>query len=103
MIDLEKKSLETWIVEAGYTQRGFAEKAGVSDTLINLIITGKRKNIRPDKRKRIADALGIQMRQIIEFDRMIEQQLGKDLPLPMLEARGRVNTAASAPTLAAAL
>lgn len=100
-MNLEKKSLEEWVAEAGYTQRGFAEKAGVSDTLINLIITGKRRNIRPDKRKQIADALGVQMRQIIEFDRMIKEQLGKDLPVTTYSDTGRDNTVAGALTLAA--
>jgi transcriptional regulator with XRE-family HTH domain len=86
---LEKKPLEQWMLEKGYTQRSLARKAHergfkVSDTVINLIVTGKRKNVRADTMGAIAQTLGIEIRQVEEFDAMIEIKLGKETALTTL-------------------
>ena len=79
-MDKEQKSLEEWMLEKGFTQRSLARAAGVSPGIINMVVGGERSNIRSDTRGKIAEALGVEIRQITEFDVMIKAQLGKDLP-----------------------
>jgi transcriptional regulator with XRE-family HTH domain len=74
----EQKPLEEWMLDKGFTQRSLARAADVSPGIINMVIGGERTSIRSDTRGKIAKALGIEIRQVIEFDNMIKVQLGKD-------------------------
>lgn len=80
----EQKTLEEWMLEKGFTQRSLARAADVSPGIINMVIGGERTNIRSDTRGKIAQALSVDIRQVVEFDAMIKTQLGKDdrLTLP---------------------
>lgn len=73
----EQKTLEEWMLNKGFTQRSLARAADVSPGIINMVIGGERTSIRSDTRGKIAQALGIDIRQVIEFDNMIKAQLGK--------------------------
>ncbi len=92
MTDKEQKSLEEWMLERGFTQRSLAREAGVSHSIINLIIDGTRVNVRSDTRGKIARTLGVEIRQITEFDRMIRDQLGKGLPVNTISGTGSYAT-----------
>jgi len=62
------------ILRAGLTQRSVASRAGVSDTTVNFIISGKKTPRGPTMRK-IADVLEIKdLTEIDEFKKAIQSQ-----------------------------
>lgn len=75
MEEKPKKPLEQWMLELGYTQRSLAREAGVSHSIISLLLDGTRPNLRSDTQKKIATALGLEIRQIKEFEETIRARL----------------------------
>jgi transcriptional regulator with XRE-family HTH domain len=86
------KPLEEWIFESGLGQRSFAEKAGVSQTIISQLITGKRLSVKAETAGKIAVALGIEIRQVKEFDEAIKARLAKGDRQPALNRLAGHNT-----------
>jgi transcriptional regulator with XRE-family HTH domain len=68
------KPLEEWIFESGLGQRSFAEKAGVSQTIISQLITGKRSSVKAETAGKIAAALGIEIRQVKDYQKETANQ-----------------------------
>lgn len=54
-------------VNAGYSIRGLARAAGVSDGTVRRVATGKP--VRPEQAKKIADVLGVQATDLIPLER----------------------------------
>lgn len=90
MGDKQVKPLEEWLLEGGFSQRALAEKADVSQSIISQVVSGGRSSLRAETMKKIADALGVEIRQVEEFDQVIKARLGKETALATAKPTARV-------------
>jgi transcriptional regulator with XRE-family HTH domain len=66
MLEIEKRYLEEWRRSKYWSQAQLAKEAGVNQSVINRIESGKQVG-RLDTAKKLADALGVIPEQILDF------------------------------------